>query len=186
MERSPSARNDGRQLASVVHVMLLDGRRRSRSRWSSAAPRRATTRPSRRRDRRSQSQPGSHGLVDLVQRAMGRARRDGTVGHRVRQLHNRADRGVPAAAATPSRNALSRPRSGGFPRPAACRCSPSLAAPIRRTRREPLQPEAALPRQPHRDLPARRALVQHRRLRRRDDGGLRRPRYDKGGRHNAL
>jgi pimeloyl-ACP methyl ester carboxylesterase len=41
----------GDQFASIVHVLLSTSRRRSRSPWSSAAPRRATTRPLRRRAR---------------------------------------------------------------------------------------------------------------------------------------
>ena len=87
----------GDELASVVHVMLLDldkavsiplvvsraatGRLR--------APRASGLRGSRRR-------PQPHGLVDLVQRALDRARREGAVGHRLRQLHDGPDRGVPA------------------------------------------------------------------------------------------
>ena len=88
----------GDEFASVVHVHAArPGRRRSRSRWSSAAPRRATTRPLKQAGLgRSRRRPESHGLVDLVQRALDRARCDGTVGHRLRQLHDGAHRGVPA------------------------------------------------------------------------------------------
>jgi pimeloyl-ACP methyl ester carboxylesterase len=52
--------------------------------------------------------------------------------------------------------------------------------------RQPLRPQAALPRQPHRDLPAHRAPVGHRRLLRPDRHGLRRPRHRKGTGHNTL
>ena len=46
MERPPGERHDGRRARLHRPCMLLDLRRRSRSRWSSAAQRRATTRPS--------------------------------------------------------------------------------------------------------------------------------------------
>ena len=79
-------------------------------------------------------QPRPHGRVDLVQRALGRARHNWSLGHGLRQLHDGAHRGIPPGSAAPSRSAPNRARSGGSPRPAACRCSRSPAVPTRRIR----------------------------------------------------
>jgi hypothetical protein len=54
------------------------------------------------------------------------------------------------------------------------------------SRRQPLRPRAALPRQPHRDLPAHRAPVGDWRMRRPDRHGLRRTRHHKGPGHHTL
>lgn len=54
------------------------------------------------------------------------------------------------------------------------------------SRHEPVRPQAPLPGQPHRDLPAHRAPVRHRRLRRPDHGGLRRARHHQGTGHDTL
>ena len=54
------------------------------------------------------------------------------------------------------------------------------------SRHQPPRPQAALPRQPHRDLPAHRAPVGHRRLLQPDRHGLRRPRNHQGTGHDTL
>ena len=88
----------GDQFASVVHKDVAQREHsRSRSRSSSAAPRRAITDLWARglggtRLRR----PEPHGRVDLVQRTLGRARREGAVGHGLRQLYDGIHCGVPA------------------------------------------------------------------------------------------
>ena len=86
----------GDEFASVVHVMLLDLEKAvsiplvvSSAAKGDYAPLEAGGLG------RSRRRPGPHGLVDLVQRALDRARCDGAVGHRLRQLHDGADRGVP-------------------------------------------------------------------------------------------
>ena len=87
----------GYELASVVHVMLLDGTKAvsiplvvsSAAKGDYAPLEDAELGRSRRR-----AEP--HVQVDLVQRALDRSRCDGTMGHRLRQLHDGSDRGVPA------------------------------------------------------------------------------------------
>ncbi len=125
----------GYELASVVHVMLLDGTKAvsiplvvsSAAKGDYGPLEEADSGGSRRR-----AEP--HGLSRSGATSPG-------------PVSMRRGRGAPTSTATrrpgsrrsgrpapPSRSAPSRGRSGRSPRPAPCRCSPSSAAPTRRTR----------------------------------------------------
>ena len=123
----------GDELASVVHVMLLDGTKAVSIPLvvSSAA----------KGDYAPLEDAGS-GDLDVDLNLM--SSRSGATSPGPGSM--RRGRGAPTSTATrrpgsrrsgrpapPSRSALSRARSGRSPRPAPCRCSPSWAAPTRRT-----------------------------------------------------
>ena len=123
----------GYELASVVHVMLLDGTKAASIPLlvSSAAKGDYTA--------LEDAEPED---LDVDLNLMGRRSGATSPG----RASMRQDRGAPTSTATrlrgsrrsgtpapPSRSAPSRGRSGRSPPTAPCRCSPSLAAPTRRT-----------------------------------------------------
>ena len=86
----------GDQFASIVHVMLLDRTKAVSIPLVVSSAAKGDYGPledAGSGDLARRAEP--HVRVDLVQRALDRARCDGTVGHRLRQLHGREDRGIP-------------------------------------------------------------------------------------------
>ena len=96
VERRPPARHDRRR--ARLH-RARDAARRDKGGLDPAGRqqrREGRLRAPRRRGLgRSRRRAEPHVRVDLVQRALDRSRCDGTLGHRLRQLHDGPDRGVP-------------------------------------------------------------------------------------------
>ena len=125
----------GDELASIVHVMLLDGTKAVSIPLVVSSAAKGDYGPledadSGDLDRRGLNLMGSSrsGATSPGPGSMRRGRGAPTSTATRRPGSRRSGRLAP-----PSRSALSRGRSGRSPRPAPCRCSPSWAAPTRRT-----------------------------------------------------